>query len=182
MLGASLHLLSGAARAQCSKDIECKGDRVCTAGVCAEPNVAPQNQSAGTTRSAAPSTVEPTAVPQAYRRRNRGLMVTGIVLTSVGAASLLAATVLAVLERNCNSDLRAKYPNNVLPASGVAERDRCNSYGSPFVVFALSGVVFTATGLPMWLVGAKKVPSTPSASLAPWLTPSSGGLTLQLRL
>ena len=197
LLATSGVLVSGMALAECTKDIECKGDRVCTDGVCAPPTAAPPPptpapQTAPAPQPAAPTTtVAPTpapthalaAAPQGYRRRSKGMMVTGLVLTSVGVPSLIAATALLIIERNCNSDLNAKYPNHELTPGNAAEVDRCHSYATPSLLLAFTGLVFTGTGLPLLLVGARKVPAqSASLGLMPWLSPTSTGLSLRLNL
>ena len=166
LLSLSALLFSGVARAQCTKDVECKGDRVCTNGVCAAPD------------AVAPAPV--VAPAPAYRRRT-GLMVTGIVMASVGVGALIGALTLGVLESTCRRDLKDEYPDNVAPASAVDERERCNSYDDPLLGLTAGGLLLTGVGLPLLIVGAKKVPVT-QARVSPWLTPRSGGLTLQLSL
>jgi hypothetical protein len=186
LVGLALVLSSATARAQCTKDIECKGDRVCHRGACEEAaNVAraPGEPVAGPNTTSGPSSAsadEPAEVPMGSRRRSRGMMVTGIVLTSAGAASFITTTVLIVLQTRCTSDFEENYPGNVAPSSAVDEYERCKSYETPSGVAALGGLVLTGVGIPLWIYGAKKVPSG-SAVLSPWLAPNFAGLSLSVR-
>src|SRR5687768_7802389 len=83
-------LLTTRAQAQCSKDTECKADRVCADGKCVSPESSHALPPAPTP-PAAPTPASPPAVgqvatdgdePRTLRRRSPGLMATGIVLTS----------------------------------------------------------------------------------------------------
>jgi hypothetical protein len=47
----------GSARAQCAKDVDCKGDRICSKGMCVDPNAA-----SATPVQAQPVVVSPTVV------------------------------------------------------------------------------------------------------------------------
>lgn len=180
-LSLSVLLLSGVARAQCTKDVECKGDRVCTNGVCAPPLAAPAPVAAPPAAApAVPAPNEPPPDAPAYRRRT-GLMVTGIVMASVGVGALIGTLTLGVLKSTCDRDLKEEYPDNVVPASARDDLDRCQSYDTPLLVLTAGGLVLAGAGLPLLIIGAKKVPVT-QARVSPWLTPRSGGLTLQLSL
>jgi hypothetical protein len=116
-----------------------------------------------------------------YRRRN-GLFVTGIVLTSSGAASLLATFILAEAASSCNADIRSKYGGYSVPEAALSEVDHCHTYSTAAAVALILSVPLLATGLPLMIVGAKKRPVyAPSASLTPWLARQSGGLDLRVR-
>lgn len=188
-------LFSSVAGAQCTKDIECKGDRVCTDGVCAPPGAAAPSGVSPTASVpvAAPAKALPAAppagptlnepapdAPVGYRRRT-GLMVTGIVMASVGVGALIGALTLGVLKSTCRRDLDEKYPDRVVDAAGLAEVESCKSYDDPLLMLTAGGLVLTGAGLPMLIVGAKKIPVY-QARVSPWLTPRSGGLILQLSL
>jgi hypothetical protein len=101
-----------------------------------------------------------------YKRRSRGLMVTGIVLTSVGSLAL-AVAILTSGARHCESDF---------------DQTTCRTepnYGA----WVLTGVLLGA-GIPALVVGGKKVPATnaPRAGLAPWVSRHGAGLGLELSL
>jgi hypothetical protein len=185
LVGLALLVSSATARAQCTKDIECKGDRVCNRGVCDEAaNVGrPPGEPApgpGSTSLSSASGSEPVEVPMMFGRRSRGAMVTGIVLTSAGAASFIATTVFVILSVNCRSDFDDKFGNNTLPEAAADELERCRSYQTSSGVAALGGLVLTGVGIPLWIYGAKKVPVR-SAVLSPWLAPNVAGLSLSVR-
>jgi hypothetical protein len=107
----------------------------------------------------------PQEAPVRFKRRNSGLMAVGIVATSIGTLSLFVA---ATSERRYDCD--------------DSSRGSCNrepNYGA----WALAGVLL-GTGIPMIIVGSKKVPdtSTPTAALTPWLTLHGGGIGFRLAL
>jgi hypothetical protein len=160
-VAASVALWSSFARAQCTKDTECKGERICNQGVCqtalaAQPLVAPARAS---------TAVAPAA---RARRRSTGLMVGGIVLASLGTASLATALGLTIAQVSCDDD---------------AERARCRAFDTAALATLLAGFGATSIGIPLIVYGAKKLPlEGASAALAPWLTPSAAGLSLRLRL
>jgi hypothetical protein len=167
----SLQLLSSTARARCTKDIECKGERICSDGVCAAPSPA-------LPRSSPP----PAAEPATYRRRT-GLLVTGIVMSSVGVGALIGALAVGVVKATCHRDFEQMYPEDELPASAADELDGCKSYDSPLLLLTAGGLVLTGAGVPLLIIGAKKVPvHSARAGVTPWLGPRSGGLTLRLAL
>lgn len=103
--------------------------------------------------------------PVRYKRRSRGLMAGGIVAASLGTLALLVA---ASSEGQLECD------------DGTPRQcDRVPEYGA----WVLSGLLL-GSGIPMIIVGSKKVPDTspPRAVLAPWLTAQGGGLGLRLAL
>lgn len=163
----SCQLLSSAARAQCTKDIECKGERICSDGVCAAPSPAVPRSS----EPPAASLTQPAAEPTKYRRRT-GLLVTGIVMSSVGVGALIGALAVGVVKSTCNRDV-----------GELDEPDDCRSYDSPLLLLTAGGLVLTGAGVPLLILGAKKVPvHAARASVTPWLAPRSAGLTLRLVL
>src|SRR5688500_19378256 len=120
--GALVLVCSSLAHAQCTKDTDCKGDRVCEGGKCTSPAVAPAasppeagpgaaQQEPGASEESPPTEDQPAAAPAAeppapeapatipvippeavqslgadepqVRRRNRGMMIGGIVMVSV---------------------------------------------------------------------------------------------------
>src|SRR5688572_14980351 len=93
-------LWSQRAHAQCTKDLDCKADRVCDAGKCQAPAVV-----AAPVVAAPVPVVAPATEPVQYRRRSTAMMVTGIAATSLGAASLFTALGLAIVSVDCRNDL-----------------------------------------------------------------------------
>jgi hypothetical protein len=154
-----VQLMSSAARAQCTKDTECKGDRVCSDGVCSAPEE------------------PPAADPTKYRRRT-GLLVTGIVMSSVGVGTLIGALAVGVVKATCNRDF-----DEMRLASTADELDDCTSYDNPLLLLTAGGLVLTGAGVPLLIMGAKKVPvQAARVGVSPWLGPRSGGLTLHVAL
>lgn len=232
--GTAVLLSSAVARAQCTKDIDCKADRVCEAGKCTWPaptGNAPSSASgegAATPADAAPPETgapagaghddAPTGAPDSAspaagrsldtapdpgfqegpalatqslgqdeprtRRRNRGLMVGGIVMASVGPLALLGALSARNSQKTCDEALEHRYPNGTLPESERARVERCDSYTTPLYVLGIGGAALIAAGVPMIIYGAKSVPAprSPQARVMPWATPSSGGVQLRVDL
>lgn len=147
--------VSGVARAQCSKDTDCKGDRICNDGRCTAPS-----ESAGQS----PATQQPQLLEQATEKPkvkkrigNPGLMVGGIVLAS--AAPIVLA--VGIVTTPCDAS-------------------RCD-FGSRFATFGLVSLAMIGAAIPMIIVGAKRVP-VQSVAVGPLLAPKLAGLQLQLRL
>jgi hypothetical protein len=175
------------ALAQCSKDLECKGDRVCNAGVCEAPSGAAPAPVAASPVVAPPvraQTVrpfnQPPAEPAQYRRNSSAMMVSGIVATSLGVASLATALGLGIVSVDCNS--RLDDEGSSLPASPRSDGDTCRGYSTAADVTVISGLVLTGAGIPLLLIGARKVPVSSEALVAPWLSPRGAGLSFRLAL
>jgi len=226
-------LVSTVARAQCTKDIDCKGDRVCEDGKCTSPNASPSDPPAAApdaasaapagapdaSVAAAPPTVAetpppppPSASPQtggtiapppslagtaplvavpappsdapATRRRNKAAMVGGIVMVSAAPIALLIALSAANAQARCDDAILGNYPSGVLPSSERYRVDDCDGYSVPVYLFAITGAVLGAAGIPLIVYGAKKVPAQRAASvqMLPWATRDAGGLKLRLTL
>lgn len=179
------------ARAQCATDRECKGSRICEAGRC----VAPPASAVPGAAAAAPSPVEAPAAavpapvkvrapvkveasvdrerffeenegdkPRKVKKRigNPRLMVGGIVLTSAAPIVLVAG----VASSSCSYD-----------DSGSS---RCD-IGERVLAFGLISLALIGAGVPMIVIGAKRVP-VQQVALGPLLGPGLSGLQLQLRL
>jgi hypothetical protein len=101
-----------------------------------------------------------------YKRRNRGMFVTGIVLTSIGTLAL-AVAVLSGERQHC---------------SYTSGQTSCTTRPN-YEAWVATGLLLGA-GIPMLAVGGQKVPNRPAprAALTPWLSPYSAGLSLQLAL
>lgn len=185
LVAAAIVCSSAVARAQCTKDTDCKGERVCEAGQCtgpapsaapatpvppqpqeappAEPNLAPRTAS----RPARVLSPEPELEPDqrfftheeprkpAKRLRSPGMMAGGIVLTSLGPVLLMAG----VLSSSCPG---------------------CSS-GPRMLAFVLGAATCIGIGVPLIVMGAKRVP-VHQVTLAPWLAPRQAGMQLQLSL
>jgi hypothetical protein len=174
----SFQLLSSVARARCTKDVECKGERICSNGVCSAPLPAPARTSEPRAAGLTPPAPEPTM----YRRRT-GLLVTGIVMSSVGTGALIGALAVGVVKATCDRDFEDMHRTDALPGSAADASDDCTSYDGPLLLLTAGGLVLAGAGVPLMIIGAKKVPvHTARARLVPWLGPRSGGLALRLAL
>jgi hypothetical protein len=225
---------SAVAHAQCTKDTDCKGDRVCDAGKCTAPEaVAPPATPAPATGEPVPAdpatpgetppaegqpTTEPPPAPEAapvtpqppldagpdpgapvappaavkplgadepaVRRRNRNMMVGGIVMVSVGPVALLGALSARNSQENCDEQLESQYPSHMVPSYDAGALERCDNYTVPIYLFGIGGAVLIAAGIPMIIYGGKNVAAAPAkrAQVLPWATPTSGGLRLRLDL
>jgi hypothetical protein len=109
------------------------------------------------------------------------MMVSGIVLTSVGAAALAGGVAWGIASASCRNDLDERYPNQILAASAREEAEVCRAYATRSNILLVTSLVFAGAGIPLWAVGAKRVPAT-RVTLAPWLTPRAGGLSFGLSL
>lgn len=224
-------LSSVAARAQCTKDVDCKGDRVCEGGKCTSPAAAPPTAPPAATdavpaegaapEGATPAPAEgspapeqppaPEAAPAArldagpdpsapaptlvaatkplgsdepeVRRRNRTMMVGGIVMVSVGPVALLGALAARSSQEDCDKALEQRYPDHQVPSYDSGSLDRCDNYTVPIYLLGIGGAVLVAAGVPMIIYGGKNVAEpAKKAQLVPWATPTSGGLNLRMDL
>ncbi|MFT6398192.1 MAG: hypothetical protein ACJAYU_002948 [Bradymonadia bacterium] len=89
-----------------------------------------------------------TAVEPETRNRSTGVMVTGIVLTSIGAVSLLTYSVGAAASAASSYGYYGSY----------------NSFASSMAPLALMGVVLLGAGIPMWIVGGKDIEIEPNVA------------------
>lgn len=205
MVGLAVLGLGTWAQAQCSKDTDCKGDRVCDAGQCTAP-AAIAAPAVSAVPSAEPSPAPPAAAPppvqlapvqqvaplassplaptdRPMRRRSTPLMATGIVMTAAAPVVWLAGLVLvATAQANCLSN--AGFASSSYYSVQAEELNRCRDRAtSQSYAVLLGGVVLVGVGIPLIVYGAKKVPDASlTASVAPWLAPGQGGLQLRVDL
>ncbi len=173
MLVAAVVLFSSAgAQAQCTMDKDCKGDRVCEAGQCTTPadeaEVPPADTPAAGAAAPAPQPdvrfFDDDEQPRKVKKRltSPGMMAGGIVLTSAGPIFLM----VGVLTTHCSYESR-------LDGS-------CNA-GTRLLAFGLGAAALVGVGIPLIVMGAKRVPAR-HVALAPWLSPEHAGLQLHLEL
>ena len=180
----SVMLASGVAHAQCSKDIDCKGERVCEDGQCKEPAALPpppappDNEPApGPPSQAAPAPApapatapapdphffdddEPRAKPK-KKIGKPGMMAAGIVLTSAAPIVL----VVGALSSTCNR----RY------------EESCEGSQQRMLAFLIGTAALLGVGIPLIVIGAKRVPAGRVSAL-PWVAPHNAGLQLRLDL
>lgn len=152
---------SALARAECSTDSECKADRICEAGRCVAPSPSTTPPAA---RVAAPrahffDTEEPRRKP-GKRIGNPALMTAGIVVAASGPALWMVGALTTTCDRSVDAE--------------------CNA-GPRLLAFFAGGLALIGVGVPMIVIGAKRVPLR-RVTAVPWLGPHRGGLQLQLEL
>lgn len=179
--GCAVLLGTSLAQAQCAKDTDCKGERVCEQGKCIEPVAAvpPAAPQAPAVPPAAPEpvpAVAPSAPPQPttpkpkMRRHSTGMMVGGIVMVALAPPALIVAGFSGLLKLGCNV--------------GDENSDRhCDDSYDPVIYGSLlSAVVLVAVGVPLLVVGAKREPDETTATVSPFLAPGGAGLGVRVDL
>jgi hypothetical protein len=112
--------------------------------------------------------------PIRTKRRSTGLYVTGILLTSTGAATLLGAGIVGLLNGACVDHAKARPT-----AASVADEMRtCDALSTAFWATLIPGVTLTAAGIPLWAIGAEQV----RVSVLPWVGVQHAGAALRLDL
>lgn len=175
---------SGLARAQCSKDTECKGERICEDGQCVAPppGAAPAVVPAAAPPPAAQAAVAPPAAaaptdrarePDVHffdeewprsrkppkRIGNPALMTAGIIVTAAGPTLWMVGLFTTPCDRSSHD---------------------CDP-GARMAGFFLGGLALIGGGIPMIVIGAKRVP-VGHLSAVPWVGPRESGLQLRLDL
>lgn len=100
------------------------------------------------------------------KRNSPGMMVGGIIMVAVSPFMFAAAIANSV----CTYEL--DYDNDPYD---------CNN-GTAAAGFTIAGVALLGVGIPLIVIGAKKVPADSQALVLPWLSPNVAGAKLQLEL
>lgn len=106
------------------------------------------------------------------RRHSTGMMVGGIVMTSLSPIPLFVAMVGSIAKTSCES-------SSEIDVSGYRSASDCSGYEETVYGGLLVGAALLAVGIPMIVIGAKKVPV---ATVNGFLTPHGGGLGLRVDL
>ena len=117
-----------------------------------------------------PEQPEPPEPPPPFRRKSTGMMVSGIVLTGLGGANLLAGAVvtaaarpLAEESRSCQ-DTYYTYPSLNGPSDNYVPSNSCvddleRDYRVGGIIALVAGGVLAGVGIPLLVVGAEKIPN-----------------------
>ena len=196
-------LVASEAHAQCTKDTDCKGDRVCEGGACVAAPAAPQPAPApgavvpapaapapevaaapaapapapaATTLPAAPSPEEAPA-PVQRRRHSTGMMAGGIVMVSFSPIALLVAAVANAEQTACELGSYRYNSTGDISTEGVG----CDDYDATIYGGLISAAVLAGVGIPLIVIGGKKEPVNQiEARIAPWATPHAAGVGLRI--
>jgi serine protease Do len=108
------------------------------------------------------------------RRHSTGMMAGGIVMTSFAPIAFLVAAVANAEQTACEST-GYSYQYSVSSES-------CGDYDSTIYGGVFAGLVLAGVGIPLIVVGAKKVPKEPAATarITPWATPRAAGVGLRI--
>jgi hypothetical protein len=153
----ALWCAAGRADAQCTKDIECKGDRICRDGACTDPSPAPVVAVPGAAGEA-PGTQQAPTESVATQPRSPAMRTTGIVLTLAGGAAIVAAIVLAVDAANDRSKLDSICPSHMCPPSQLSLISESNTLSTAATLTALGAIGLLGAGIPLYFVGRHEVP------------------------
>jgi hypothetical protein len=183
VMGCSLLAWGSPARAECTKDTDCKGDRVCNAGVCTEPRPtsalpplqAPPEESEPASPPP-PAIVRPAAVQPAARvstaddaeaevqertvmePRSPAMRTAGVVLTAAGAVSLVLTGVFFAETIQASNQVHAECVNQICNAQDVSDFDRERAFAALTYVGVLFTAGFLGSGIPLYFVGKHEVP------------------------
>lgn len=159
-------LFGRTALAQCTADVECKGDRICVDGACVSP---PDKETT-------PSFAAPVERPMRPRTkfRSQPLFVGGIVTLALIPIALGVASYANFEKHRCEGDAKFGASPAAAPAS-------CDGYDGAIYGGLIAVPLLAAAGVPMLLVGVQRVPvtSSPQAlSILPSISRDGGGLAL----
>jgi hypothetical protein len=187
-LVATLGLLGWAssAGAQCTKDTECKGDRICNEGACMAPPaarqaLAPQGPSfvIGADPAPAPpsagATVGGGSLPArsfvpATEPHDPTMAAIGLVLTGMGAATLVTTVILlAKGAADHRASLNAFCDNDACAAAADAQNSAGEALLTAGTVTGLATIALLGPGISLFLVGRRQVPAR--SQTAAWWVP-----------
>lgn len=114
------------------------------------------------------------------QRRSRGMMIAGVVLTGVGAVSLVSG---ALMLSAANQTVDCTYDNSGYCYQTTYTDSGLQAAGAVFVVI---GAASLAAGIPLWIVGSRRVPVTdpsgqqPVQAFVPELRVGAGSAKLRM--
>lgn len=152
--------VSTLARGECTKDTDCKGDRVCTAGACVDPAPAAVRTPADTSwevelppvvaqQTPAPVVASPT--PKSSQTRARGHA------HDVGARTRSAGTGIFVVGLLLDAGGAGMYWGGSRAKCDLGKSD-CNTLAQAGIGVLIFGGLLTVVGLSVWVVGSSQGP------------------------
>jgi hypothetical protein len=106
------------------------------------------------------------------RRHSTGMMAGGIVMVSLAPVALIVAGFAGLGKALCGVD-------------DYDSQRTCSGYDPVMYGSLVSAFVLVGVGVPLLVIGAKKEPvddSEATAVIAPWATPTAGGVSLRLQM
>jgi hypothetical protein len=200
-------LFASVSHAQCSKDTDCKGERVCEQGTCVTPSAAlppapapPPDAAAGT--GAAPVTATPvngTDAGAATPRDPSGTSAapppapvpvevrpkmvrhsSGMMAGGIVMVSFVPIALLAAMVANLEQT--ACETGNYYSTDGFsAMGSDCGRFDKTIYGGLFGAAALAGAGIPLIVIGGKKEP-VGTAQLAPWASPHGAGLGLRVDL
>jgi hypothetical protein len=120
----------------------------------------------------------PAPAPPALRRRSDGMMYGGIALTSGGVVGFFIGTVLLATANN-RYEIYCDYNGS----SGICETRDDEPRQVAGAIVTVAGGLLLSVGIPLWVVGGKKVRvkrDTPSTPLQPTLSLGAGSAAVRM--
>jgi hypothetical protein len=172
---------ASSAHAQCTKDTDCKGDRICNDGACNDPTppatLAPLPAPEPPAAIAPPAPPSPGAIPDACAPRGDGsaareessvateprspaMATTGLVLTAIGTVSLVTTAILVgkgVADQNASES--AFCTDDICSHAADAQRSAGNALVADAMVSGVIAAALLGTGIPLFFVGRHQVPA-----------------------
>lgn len=111
------------------------------------------------------------AVPDA--RAAKGPLWPGVLLTSVGVASLAAGAVVGGLALSLDADLQEACPGGACPDASVDDADRLDTYEVVSTTTLIAGGVLAAAGVTLWVLRPGGEENEAAAGVGVVATPTS---------
>jgi len=151
--------------ASCGKDLDCSGEQICEAGACVDPHPS-EPRAVGPARVIRVEAPPAPVVPR-YEQRSVPLVLLGTAAMGAGVVGL--AIGLFSSERQCYRDL------------GEGFREEHCKWSHNYAAYAVGGLLLVG-GIPLVIVGSKRVPVRQEARLSVLAAPHAAGLKLELTL
>lgn len=108
------------------------------------------------------------------QRHSTGMMVGGIVMTSMAPLALIISLIADTEQNSCEGGWFGNYDTE-------ADDRNCARYDKTIYGGLIVGGVLLSAGIPMIVIGGKKEP-VGTASVNGWVSPQGGGLGLRVDL